>query len=138
MRTASKAPRRSKGRAARTRSAAAGRARLDEKLVARVRRSLRRGAPAEERRMFGGVAFLLRGHMCCGVIGRDLMVRVGPEGYEEVLRKPHARPMDFTGRPLPGFVYVGPAGLRSAPALSAWIARGVGFVATLPRKSAGM
>jgi len=60
--------------------------------------------------MFGGLAFLLDGKMFCGVIKDNLMARVGPDDYEQAIREPHARPMDFTGRPLTGFVYVGPKG----------------------------
>ncbi len=84
--------------------------------------------------MFGGVAFMLGGNMCCGVIEDNLVVRVGPDAYETVLREPHARPMDFTGRPLEGFVYVDRGGFESPSALRAWIDRGVEFVKRLPPK----
>jgi hypothetical protein len=84
--------------------------------------------------MFGGLAFLLGGHMCVGIIGEELMVRVGPEAYDEAVRRPHARKMDFTGRPMKGFVYVAPDGLESDAALHRWIARGVRFAASLPAK----
>jgi hypothetical protein len=97
----------------------------DEKLVARIRRALASRADFAERRMFGGVAFLVGGRMCCGVLGEDLMVRVGPDGHEEAVHLPHARPMDFTGRPIRGFVDVGPKGVATAPALRAWIDRAV-------------
>jgi len=72
--------------------------------------------------------------MCCGVVKDDLVVRVGPEQYDTILAQPHARPMDFTGRPLKGFVYVGPAGYRSDQALAIWVERGVDFAASLPPK----
>lgn len=104
----------------------------DEALANRVRGTLVTVPGASERRMFGGVCFMLSGRMLCGVAGRDLMVRVGPDAYAASLRRPHARPMDFTGRPLLGFVYVAPAGLRSVRALSAWISRAMEYVRRLP------
>lgn len=70
--------------------------------------------------MFGGLAFMLSGNMCCGFVGSELMARVGKEQYEEALRKPHARAMDFTGRSLKGFVYVAPTGLDSDDDLAPW------------------
>ncbi len=107
----------------------------DEKLAARVRRSLEQVPGVEERKMFGGLAFLLHGHMFCGIVGSDLMVRVGPEDYETTLAEAHVRPMDFTGRPLRGMVYVGAAGLRSAPALRKWVQRGQRLAHALPPKA---
>jgi len=84
-----------------------------------------------EKPMFGGLSFLLDGKIFCGIVRDDLMVRVGPDGYEESLQRPHARPMDFTGRPMKGYVYVGPAGRRTQRMVDAWVARAVTFVATL-------
>ncbi len=107
----------------------------DETLAQRIRRIIGKRRGAIEKKMFGGLAFMLDGRMCCGIIGRDLMVRVGPERYEEALARPHTRPMDFTGRPLTGFVYVAPAGYRSDVALRSWIRWCVAFVSTLPAKS---
>jgi hypothetical protein len=72
--------------------------------------------------------------MCVGIVDRELMVRVGPEAYESALAVPHARPMDFTGRPLRGMVYVGAAGLRTERSLRAWVDRGLRFVNTLAPK----
>lgn len=106
----------------------------DEKLADRIRRVLSAHSGLSERRMFGGIAFMLRGNMCCGVVKDDLMVRVGPEQYEELLAEPHARPMDFTGRPMRGLLYVGAEGCRSDEALAKWVDRGVDFVASLPAK----
>ena len=83
--------------------------------------------------MFGGLCFMLDGKMIVGVNGTDLMVRVGKDGYGDALARPHVRPMDFTGTPLSGFVYVGPAGTRTAPAIAAWVERAIAFVATVPR-----
>ena len=104
----------------------------DEKLAARIRQALGPEDDIEERKMFGGVAFLRAGRMFVGVTGDDLMVRVGPERYEESLGKPHVRPMDFTGRPMTGYVYVASAGRRTDAALRAWVTLGARFVATLP------
>jgi hypothetical protein len=84
--------------------------------------------------MFGGVAFLLDGKMFCGVIRDQLVVRVGPERNDEALRQPHARPMDFTGRPMKGYVYVTPAGHRAGAALRNWVQWGADFASTLPPK----
>jgi TfoX/Sxy family transcriptional regulator of competence genes len=108
----------------------------DEKIAARTRAVLATRADLTERKMFGGLAFLVGGHMCCGIVDRDLMLRVGPEGYERALSQPHARPMDFTGKPLRGMIYVAAAGLRTDKALRVWVDRALGFVTTLPPKSA--
>ena len=82
--------------------------------------------------MFGGLAFMVAGHMCCGVIDDTLMVRVGPEHYPKALTIAHAREMDFTGKPLTGFVYVAPPGFESDRDLSDWVTRGLAFVTSLP------
>ncbi len=75
-----------------------------ERLGSRVREILEEGGDVDERKMFGGLAFMVNGHMCCGVIGDDLVLRVGADRAEQVLEEPHARPMDFTDRPLKRFV----------------------------------
>ena len=107
---------------------------FDEALAVRIREALRDRMDVTERKMFGGLAFLVRGHMCCGIVGNDLMVRVGAGDHERALAEPHARPMDFTGRPSRGMVYVGAAGVRTKQALRGWIARGLRFTQTLPDK----
>lgn len=109
---------------------------VDERLAARVRAILRREEGVNEIRMFGGHCFTVGGHMACGLAGSDLMVRVGPAAYADALQQPGARPMDFTGRPLKGFVFVGPEGLRTARALARWIARGVSLARSLPPRGA--
>ena len=106
----------------------------DEKLAERVRETLKRRRGVSEKKMFGGLAFLVNGHMACGVQGEDLMVRVGPDDYDEALKKVGARPMDFTGRPLKGMIYVGPRGYRRAPSLKAGVERGCSYVRSLPPK----
>jgi len=114
----------------------------DSALAERVRQALadrpERVAEADlvEKKMFGGIAFLVRGHMCCGIVGGDLMLRVGPDAYEKTLALAHVRPMDFTGRPLRGMVYVDAAGLKGSRALGGWLERGLDFVDTLPAKKA--
>ena len=70
-------------------------------------------APAEKK-MFGGLAFMLGGHMFCGVVNDTLMLRLGPDGADHALDRPHVRPMDFTGRPMKGMVFVEPGGLHGA------------------------
>ena len=110
----------------------------DPALTRRVRDLLApiAGVEIDERAMFGGLAYLDRGHMFCGILGAELMVRVGPVRYAEALGLPHARPMDFTGRPLTGFVYVAGPGIASDAALWAWIERGLAFTRSLPVKTA--
>jgi TfoX/Sxy family transcriptional regulator of competence genes len=103
----------------------------DEKLAGRIRTLLSKSGEFDERKMFGGIAFMVDGHMVCGVIDRTMMLRVGAEAYEASLRRPHTRMMDFTGRPLKGYIYVDPPGLKTTPALSAWLKRGVAFVQDL-------
>lgn len=77
---------------------------------------------------------MLGGNMCCGVVESELMVRVGPEAYDDALAQRHARLMDFTGRPLKGMVYVSEAGIASDDGLTDWIERGVAFAGSLPPK----
>jgi TfoX/Sxy family transcriptional regulator of competence genes len=97
----------------------------DERLAARVRVCLNGRAGITERKMFGGLAFLLDGKMTVGVLGDELVVRAGAERYARALASKHARPMDFTGRPMTGMVYVSPAGIARGPALKRWVDMGV-------------
>jgi TfoX/Sxy family transcriptional regulator of competence genes len=106
----------------------------DEILAERIRTLLYRRKSITERRMFGGLAFLVGGNMACGIIKEELMVRVGPDRYDEALGQPHARPMDFTKRPMRGMVYVGTAGFSTDQSLKAWVDRGVRFARSLPAK----
>ncbi|MBI3400651.1 MAG: TfoX/Sxy family protein [Acidobacteria bacterium] len=108
----------------------------DEKLAGRIRRAIGARRDVTERQMFGGLAFMCRGRMCCGIVGCDLMVRVAGDEFAAVMRLRHVRPMDFTGRPLRGFVYVSPPGLRTAAALRRWLSRGLRVTGTAqPAKS---
>jgi len=97
----------------------------DEGLATRVRTALRGREDVLERKMFGGLTFMVAGKMACGVVHDDLMVRVGPDGHDSALGEPHTRPMDFTGRRLRGMVCVDPAGVASDADLARWVARGV-------------
>ena len=106
----------------------------NEELGARIRTSMEARPGVIERKMFGGIAFMIHGNMCCGVINDDLMVRVGPDSHQASLALPHARPMDFTGRPMKGMVFVGPEGINDDGALSGWIDRDVTFAQSLPKK----
>ena len=106
----------------------------DEELAERVRGILAETPNVREQRMFGGLSFLVDDHMCCGLHGEDLVVRVGPDAYEEALHRPHARKMDFTHRPLRGFVYVAPMGWETDEGLREWVGRGLAYVKTLPPK----
>jgi TfoX/Sxy family transcriptional regulator of competence genes len=110
----------------------------DEKLALRVREALDGVGGSErqrsERKMFGGICFMVDGHMALGILGDELMVRVGPEAYQAALSRPHVRPMDFTGRPMAGIVFVGPRGCAGARALAAWVGRALAFVDTLPTR----
>jgi TfoX/Sxy family transcriptional regulator of competence genes len=107
---------------------------FDEVLAERIRRLLRDRDGVTERRMFGGIAFMLDGNMACGVVGSDLMVRVGPDAYDGALAEPHVRVMDFTHRPSRGMVYVGPAGTESEDALARWVSAGATYAGSLPAK----
>jgi TfoX/Sxy family transcriptional regulator of competence genes len=105
----------------------------DEALAERVRLAMGTSAVFSERKMFGGVAFLVGGNMACGIVRDELMVRTGPARYEECLARPEARPMDFTGRPMRSMVFVDVGDLDEA-ALTAWVDLGVTFAASLPPK----
>jgi hypothetical protein len=107
----------------------------DEKLAGRVREVLGDRPAVSERRMFGGLCFLVDGKMAVGINDAELMVRVGADGHAAALKRAHVRPMDFTGKPLTGFVYVGAAGYRGA-ALARWVDEACAFVATLPAPKA--
>ncbi len=106
----------------------------DEALAARIRAAFEGQPGVAEKRMFGGVAFMLGGNMACGVTSDELMVRVGPDNYEDALSRPHARPMDFTGRPMRGMVYVSRPGFESDQDLGAWVESGAAFARSLPAK----
>jgi TfoX/Sxy family transcriptional regulator of competence genes len=107
---------------------------FDPGLAQRVREALADPLGVTERKMFGGLAFLLHGHMFVGIMGTALMARVGPKNHERALAAAHVRPMDFTGRPMKGYVYVDPEGLTSDADLERWVRACADFVETLPPK----
>ncbi|MGE0874070.1 MAG: TfoX/Sxy family protein [Burkholderiales bacterium] len=106
----------------------------DEGLAQRLRELLAGERGVSEKRMFGGIAFLIDGNMCAGVVRDELMVRVGPDAYARLVREPHAREMDFTGKPMRGFVYVAASGIERDADLGRWLGHGTAYARTLPRK----
>ncbi len=106
---------------------------FDEGAAERIRELLE-GQVFSERKMFGGLAFMLNGHMTIGLIKEDLMVRVGPENYAMALRKAHARPMDFTGRAMKGYVFVNSEGYAEDSDLTEWFNLASEFTRSLAPK----
>jgi hypothetical protein len=106
---------------------------FDEGLAERVRH-LVADPQLAERQMFGGLCFLLNGNMSYGIVGSELMVRVGPSAYDEALAMPHAREMDFTGRSMRGMVFVAEDGLSEDADLMRWLQRGIDYAGSLPAK----
>lgn len=106
----------------------------DEGLAERIRDVLSDRHDVVEKKMFGGLCFMVSGHMTIGVSGDELMVRVGKEHYDEAMAQPHAREMDFTGRSLKGFVYVGTDGFANDGDLAGWVGRGLRNTEALPPK----
>ena len=105
----------------------------DLKLAERIRSHLE-GVPFVEKKMFGGVGFLIGGNMACGVYKDDMVVRVNPEKSSMLLKKPHAKIFDITGKPMKGWLLVEPGGVKTQKQLSAWVKEGVEFASTLPPK----
>ena len=105
----------------------------DEDLADRAREAMPAGVEVTERKMFGGLAFLLGGHMFAGIVGSELMVRIGDEAAEQALELDHVREMDFTGRPMKNMIFVQPAGLHG-PALERWITTAAEYARTLAPK----
>ncbi len=106
----------------------------DKVLEERIRVVVDRWKDLSAKRMFGGVCFLLKGNMMCGIWKDSLVVRVGLDGFQEALDAPHTRPFDVTGRPMAGWVMVGPRGVEKDKDLKAWLAKARAFVRTLPAK----
>jgi TfoX/Sxy family transcriptional regulator of competence genes len=106
----------------------------DEQLAARISRKLGRRSGITEKKMFGGVAFLIDGNMCCGVLNRDLVLRLGPPEVPRALTQPHTRAFDVTGRPMKGWIVVAAEGIAEDVALSRWLKAALRFAATLPAK----
>lgn len=113
----------------------------DEKVADRLRaafaRTLGPEDDIEERKMFGGIAELVNGHMCVGVLGSELVVRLRPDDGDAALARPHVRPMDFTGKPMRGWVYVATPGFASDAELDGWVESGLAFVREAGPKKGG-
>lgn len=105
-------------------------------LADRIRDELVPEKDVTEREMFGGIGFMVTGNMACGVIGDELMVRVGPDLHHDALTRPHAREFDFTGRPMKGWVTVGRDGVIDDADLEMWVRLGVAHAKSLPAKKA--
>lgn len=106
----------------------------DEQLALRITYLLQDHSDLTEKKMFGGIGYLVRGHMACGVTGGDLIVRVGKDDYEDSFAKEFTKPFDITGRPMTGWVVVTQAGIRTDDELREWVGRGVRFALSLPPK----
>jgi TfoX/Sxy family transcriptional regulator of competence genes len=104
----------------------------DEKLSNRVRAILKDQSALVEKKMFGGLAYMSQGKMFAGILNSDLVVRVGPDANDTALKELHTRPMDFTGKPMKGYIYVSPDGVKTPAQLRKWLMRGQKFVASLP------
>jgi hypothetical protein len=106
----------------------------NERLAERIRKHLGKRAGLTEKKMFGGIGFLLKGNMCCGVHGADMIVRIDPEDTDAALSRPHTHVFDLTGRPMKGWLLVRPKGLASAAMLGRWIEVAVSYAGSLPAK----
>src|SRR6266480_5614927 len=107
---------------------------FDESLAARIRDALARKKNIEEKRMFGGIGFLLNGNMLVGVWKTSMIVRVGPDGYDDALLEAHVKEFDITGKPMKGWVLVEPEGVKDEDQLKNWIQQAVKFAGKLPGK----
>lgn len=103
-------------------------------LADRIRKLLGKRAGLTEKKMFGGIGFLVRGNMCCGVHGEDMIVRLSPEQTDAALAKAHTKPFDLTGRPMKGWILVDPKGLGTEAEISHWIATSTAYAESLPAK----
>jgi hypothetical protein len=106
----------------------------DEALAARVLEVLGDNPEISERKMFGGIAFMLSGNMAVGVSGDELMVRIDPDDQAEALTRPAVRPFDMTGRPMKGWILVGAEGIAEDADLEGWVSKGLDFAGSLPPK----
>ena len=106
----------------------------NEELAERLRKIFDQRSDVVEKKMFGGLCFMVSGHMCCCVAGNALMARVGPEMYKECVKQQYAKEMDLAGRPMKGFVYIQPEGIAGDFELSGWVDKCLRFVLSLPKK----
>jgi TfoX/Sxy family transcriptional regulator of competence genes len=108
----------------------------DEALADRIRTALAGRDDVREQKMFGGIAFMVRDRMAVGVIKDDLMVKLDPNAHDDAVAQPHVRPMDFSGRPMRGMVYVAPAGVADDAELGRWVSIAATFAESQPPKKA--
>lgn len=106
----------------------------NEKLAERMRAYLKSKRGVVEKRMFGGIGFLVNGNMACGVNKQDMIVRLSDEEFEKALKQPGVRVFDMTGRPMKGWLMVSSEGYTSDKALEGWIEKGIAFAKSLPAK----
>ena len=107
---------------------------FDSALAERIRKRLGKRAGLTEKKMFGGLAFLMRGNMCCGVHGSELIVRLDHAESDRALKQPHTRLFDISGRPMKGWLLVGPGGVATDADLGRWVERAAGYAGSLPPK----
>ena len=107
---------------------------FDDKLAERIRKQLSKRRGLTEKRMFGGLAFLLNGNTCCGVHGQEMIVRLDPEQTDQALKERHTRIFDLSGRPMKGWILIQPKGLTTEDALAKWIQVGLKYASALPGK----
>ena len=106
----------------------------NEKVAERIREIFKGRKDIQEKKMFGGIAFMLGGNMCCGIVDDRLMLRLGHDGVKAALAEPHTAEMDFTGRVIRTMLYVEPEGIASDDSLASWIGKAAAFAETLPPK----
>jgi TfoX/Sxy family transcriptional regulator of competence genes len=106
----------------------------NEELAERMRARLKSRSGVVEKKMFGGIGFLINGNMACGINKQDLIVRLSEDDFEKALKQTHVRVFDMTGRPMKGWIMVSAGGYKSDKALLGWIDKGIAFAQTLPRK----
>ena len=103
-------------------------------LVERIRSVLANQKGIVEKKMFGGISFMLNGNLACGVLGDEMIVRVGPDGYEDAMLQPNTRTFDFSGKAMKGWITVKAEGCTKDSDIRAWVRRGTEYAATLPPK----
>ncbi len=106
----------------------------DLTLAERIRKRLQRQSGLSEKKMFGGIGFLLNGNMCCGVLGKEMIIRLDPEEGEKALQVPDTRVFDFSGRPMKGWILVHAKGVTTDAKLNSWVDQAVKYARSLPAK----
>jgi TfoX/Sxy family transcriptional regulator of competence genes len=107
---------------------------FDSNLAERIRKQLAQQKGLTEKKMFGGIGFLLNGNMCCGVLGAEVIIRLDPEQTDKALTNKHTRIFDFSGRPMKGWIFVGTQAVETESDLKHWLQIGLKYVKSLPTK----